>query len=457
MKPENIVVFADGTCKLSDFGLAIDFDLERPVTRAGTLQFVSPEVLNQPEKNRPEDHKETEGYTQAADVFSLGILVFEMITGRNPFKGDTRKETMKNILNAEAIIPTELSLDAQDFLRSCLYKDPKKRSTILQLKSHRWLMSGRMPLPLSSVVFPLRPKRLSVDSTLEAAKRGDVGSKAAAAAAHGLPCPASPQNARGGLATLKPMLAAALINASHGSNASLHAVGPIIPLAATVPPHGNRYSSSPAGAPAAAALAIAAVRRDGLPSSRQPTPSPSPAGAQDDPRTQGTGNVRFADGSAAAAALYAMQRGRRPNGPTADSDAPGQEALARPGISSTPGSRNRQAVRGVIVGQGTHSMPETTRPRAPLPGPLITFAKDAPYIPAHALTLSPTGAAQSVHGRGKGPGTFASSLASSLDKKESPSLQRQAKVRESGRTLPFINRLTVSNAFQRKKRSRTCC
>ena len=59
IKPENILFTRGGMClKLADFGLAIDLREERAVTRAGTLDYMAPEVLNCPYKNRPEENKD---------------------------------------------------------------------------------------------------------------------------------------------------------------------------------------------------------------------------------------------------------------------------------------------------------------------------------------------------------------------------------------------------------------
>ena len=57
VKPENILLTAGRQLKLADFGMSIDWTEERPVTRTGTLDYMSPEVLACPEKSRPEENK----------------------------------------------------------------------------------------------------------------------------------------------------------------------------------------------------------------------------------------------------------------------------------------------------------------------------------------------------------------------------------------------------------------
>ena len=57
IKPENILLGGGRAVKVADFGLSINWGEERPVTRAGTLDYMSPEVLQCPEKSRPEENK----------------------------------------------------------------------------------------------------------------------------------------------------------------------------------------------------------------------------------------------------------------------------------------------------------------------------------------------------------------------------------------------------------------
>lgn len=74
IKPENMLLTADGDMKLSDFGLAINAREERPVTRAGTLDYMSPEVLKCPDKRLPEENKNSalvDGYGEKARVAHL--------------------------------------------------------------------------------------------------------------------------------------------------------------------------------------------------------------------------------------------------------------------------------------------------------------------------------------------------------------------------------------------------
>lgn len=103
LQPENLVLLVDH-CKdfkslskggllapvrvaLSDFGLSLRVSEERAVTRCGTLAFMAPEVIACPPKHRPEDNKQDEriAYGPGADVWSVGVLAYELLTGTQPF------------------------------------------------------------------------------------------------------------------------------------------------------------------------------------------------------------------------------------------------------------------------------------------------------------------------------------------------------------------------------------
>ncbi|XP_017330160.1 ribosomal protein S6 kinase alpha-6 isoform X2 [Ictalurus punctatus] len=117
LKPENILLDEAGHIKLTDFGLSkesVDHD-RKAYSFCGTVEYMAPEVVNR------------RGHTQSADWWSLGVLMFEMLTGTLPFQGKDRNETMNMILKAKLGMPQFLSLEAQSLLRMLFKRNPANR------------------------------------------------------------------------------------------------------------------------------------------------------------------------------------------------------------------------------------------------------------------------------------------------------------------------------------------
>jgi len=122
VKPANILVRADGTVKLTDFGLARQEDLPS-LTRSGefggTPYYTSPEQA----AGRTVDHR--------TDVFSLGATLYELLTLRRPFSGETTREVLNNILAQEPGDPQKLNPgvapDLAAVVLRALEKDPERR------------------------------------------------------------------------------------------------------------------------------------------------------------------------------------------------------------------------------------------------------------------------------------------------------------------------------------------
>jgi serine/threonine protein kinase len=113
VKPSNIVIGADGRPKLLDFGLAAIEGLDK-VTKTGstlgTIGYMSPEQIQGKEVD------------QRSDLFSLGVVLYEMITGRLPFRGDNEASVMNAVLN-DAVEPlARYKSDIPDELQNILSK-----------------------------------------------------------------------------------------------------------------------------------------------------------------------------------------------------------------------------------------------------------------------------------------------------------------------------------------------
>jgi len=147
IKSENILIASNGTIKLADFGLAINLSKDQPVSRVGTLDYMPPEIVALPRSGAPipalphHPHSKTSlPYGLPADIWCIGILVYELLVGVPPFETASKEATYIRIAKVEPSIPGHLSEEAKSFLTITLQKEPKSRPTIMQLISHSWLV-----------------------------------------------------------------------------------------------------------------------------------------------------------------------------------------------------------------------------------------------------------------------------------------------------------------------------
>eukprot|EP00741_Cyanophora_paradoxa_P022195 tig00021435_g21425.t1 len=117
LKPENVLLDAEGHARLTDFGLAKEVDEANGGTQTfcGTLEYMAPCVLIR------------RGYGKNIDWWSFGCLVYEMLTGFPPFARKTRAEVQEAILHEEPRFPGYLSEEAKSLCRALLVKEPEKR------------------------------------------------------------------------------------------------------------------------------------------------------------------------------------------------------------------------------------------------------------------------------------------------------------------------------------------
>ncbi|CAH2326869.1 kinase C delta type-like [Pelobates cultripes] len=119
LKPDNILLGANGYLKIADFGLSAENIFTDTTTRghAGTLLYMAPEVLS------------NKLYGQSADWWSFGVILCRMITGKFPFNNKlSRQEYIKEVLNTDPRYPTWLCSNPTDLLDKLLDKDATERA-----------------------------------------------------------------------------------------------------------------------------------------------------------------------------------------------------------------------------------------------------------------------------------------------------------------------------------------
>ena len=124
LKPANILISSDDQPHVTDFGLAKQLATDSGQTRTGAL-------LGTPSYMAPEQAAGTKILTPATDVYGLGALLYELITGRPPFQGDTTLDTVLQVLEKDPETPRSLvpriDRDLETICLKCLAKDPRDR------------------------------------------------------------------------------------------------------------------------------------------------------------------------------------------------------------------------------------------------------------------------------------------------------------------------------------------
>uniref|UniRef100_A0A674NBH9 Ribosomal protein S6 kinase n=1 Tax=Takifugu rubripes TaxID=31033 RepID=A0A674NBH9_TAKRU len=117
LKPENIMLNSQGHVKLTDFGLCKESIHDGTVTHTfcGTIEYMAPEILMR------------SGHNRAVDWWSLGALMYDMLTGAPPFTGENRKKTIDKILKCKLNLPPYLTQEARDLLKRLLKRNASSR------------------------------------------------------------------------------------------------------------------------------------------------------------------------------------------------------------------------------------------------------------------------------------------------------------------------------------------
>ncbi|KAF0538295.1 AGC/AKT protein kinase [Gigaspora margarita] len=158
LKPENILLDYSGHIALCDFGLCKLNMTESETTNTfcGTPEYLSPELLL------------GQGYTKTIDWWTLGVLLYEMLTGLPPFYDENTNEMYRKILQDELRFPDEVSSEARSLLTGLLTRDPNHRlgnNGAQEIKEHAFFSAiDWKKLILKKVQPPFKP---SVESAID--------------------------------------------------------------------------------------------------------------------------------------------------------------------------------------------------------------------------------------------------------------------------------------------------
>ena len=124
----------DQNCLITDFGWSGDLDIKRRQTYCGTYEYMAPEVVS----GGIQDDK--------VDIWSLGVLLYELMHGKTPFKAATPYEINKKTLEGSIAISSGLSPEIKHFLKSTLRHHAKNRPSARKLLTHQLFSKHKMAI-----------------------------------------------------------------------------------------------------------------------------------------------------------------------------------------------------------------------------------------------------------------------------------------------------------------------
>eukprot|EP00668_Euglena_longa_P045787 GGOE01061467.1.p1 GENE.GGOE01061467.1~~GGOE01061467.1.p1 ORF type:complete len:383 (+),score=11.69 GGOE01061467.1:62-1150(+) len=138
LKPENLLIDHRGVLKIADFGWSVHSPTTRRQTFCGTLDYIPPEQVNQ----KP--------YNHMLDLWCIGVLCYELLSGKPPFQDKGWTATTSNIVYLNYRFPPGFPPLAKDFIKKTLVLEPSRRMTLAQMLQHPWLSKWARPPALNA-------------------------------------------------------------------------------------------------------------------------------------------------------------------------------------------------------------------------------------------------------------------------------------------------------------------
>ncbi|XP_077669861.1 serine/threonine-protein kinase MARK1 isoform X4 [Eretmochelys imbricata] len=132
LKAENLLLDADMNIKIADFGFSNEFTIGNKLdTFCGSPPYAAPELFQGKKYDGPE-----------VDVWSLGVILYTLVSGSLPFDGQNLKELRERVLRGKYRIPFYMSTDCENLLKKLLVLNPIKRGSLEQIMKDRWMNVG---------------------------------------------------------------------------------------------------------------------------------------------------------------------------------------------------------------------------------------------------------------------------------------------------------------------------
>lgn len=129
IKPENLLLSLDGQIKIADFGWSVHAPTSRRKTLCGTLDYLPPEMVN------------GMSHDESVDIWTLGVLTYEFLTGGPPFEAPNKTDTQSRIITLNIIFPDYVSKLAEQFILKLLRKKPEHRMPLDMVPKDMWIKS----------------------------------------------------------------------------------------------------------------------------------------------------------------------------------------------------------------------------------------------------------------------------------------------------------------------------